>query len=253
MQIKVYENSHRAEKCRELLEASRLVSRFSEVIILPIPTTRDGVTVNGGDISLLDAVSYADADTLVVGYGVPDEVCEVLSSFGATVCDVSQDEDFLVENAHLTAVAALGIILSGERCAPADLRVGIVGYGRIGRSLAEKLLYLGAEVRVFTRRDKLRMELAESGIGVGSFPLAGAELEGLDLLVNTAPAAVMSECGDEVCSVRIMDLASGAVFPNGARVFRYPSLPARVFPESAGRAFAESVERFLLLGGCYGG
>ena len=137
MQIKVYENSRRGERCREILSESRLASRFSEIIILPIPTTRDGIHLSGTDVSLMDAIAYADQDTLVLGYGIPDEVTSVLSSYGAVVCDAALDEHFLSENAELTAVAALGVLLGTEGRAPEDMRVGIVGFGRIGKSLFE--------------------------------------------------------------------------------------------------------------------
>ena len=255
MQIKAYENSLRAEKCCEILSESRFVSRFSEIIILPIPTTRDGVHLSGTDITLMDAVAYADCDTLVVGYSIPEEVCEVLSSFGATVCDVSCDEGFLLENADLTAVAALGILLGTQKSAPKDMRIGIVGYGRIGKSLTEKLLYLGAGIRVYTTRAEVRRELAEVGVESAACPIVdGESLFGIDVLINTAPARIFED--GEVCGlsgdVRIIDLATGAELPATAATERYPSLPARMLPYSAGRAFAKSVERFLLLGG-YGG
>lgn len=252
MQIKVYENSLRAQRCREILSESRLASRFSEIIILPIPTTRDGIHLSGTDISLMDAIAYADHDTLVVGYGIPDEVSSVLSSFGATLCDVAQDEGFLLENAELTAVAALGILLNTEGCAPKDMRVGIVGFGRIGRSLFEKLLYLGARARVYTTRETVRRELAELGVESAVCPIVdGESLYGIDVLVNTAPARIFE--GEDACAmpgdIRIIDLATGAELPSGVNAERYPSLPARMLPDSAGRAFAESVERLLLLGG----
>lgn len=252
MQIKVYENSLRAERCRDILAASDRASHYSEVILLPIPTTRDGLLLSGTDIPLLDAVAYADPDTLVVGYGITEEAREVMSSFGASVCDIAEDEGFLSANAELTATAALGIILGSERRAPADIRIGVVGYGRIGKRLTEKLLYHGAYVRVYTGRDSVRLELAEAGVSSGEFPIRSSTID-LDILVNTAPAEVFSGVsGAELEDLRIIDLASGAVFPLGAAVEKYPSVPSRMFPESAGRIWAESVERFLLLGGSFG-
>lgn len=248
MLIKVYENSLRAESCKNYLASSRLAARFSEVILLPIPSTRDGVTVNGADVSLLDAVSYADEDTLVIGYGIPGEVSEVLSSFGATECDVSRDEGFLSANAELTALGAISVMLESEKKAPRDISVGVAGYGRIGRIIADRLMYLGSHVRIFTTREPLRLELASLGIDSAPFPVRLSDLSGMDILFNTAPAAVFDENVPPDGDIRIIDLASGAVFPEGVAVERYPSLPARAFPISAGRILAESVERFLLLG-----
>ena len=131
MQIKVYENSLRARRCGEILASSRLASRFSEIIILPIPSTRDGLHLAGEERLLSDAVSYADEDTLVVGYGLPEELTESLGALGATVFDAALDEAFLLENARLTAVATLGILLGSENRAPSDMRIGIAGLGNM--------------------------------------------------------------------------------------------------------------------------
>ena len=250
MQIKVYENSLRADRCRELLSASGLIRRYSEIILLPIPTTRDGVLLSGSETSVLDAVAYADEDTLVAGYGIPDEALEVLSSFGAAAVDVARDEGFLARNAELTATAALGILLTTERRAPSDMRIGIAGYGRIGRALFEKLMFLGASVKVFTTREALRLELAESGVASGAFPIGRDELD-VDILINTAPSSVLADgfLAEWAEDIRIIDLASGAEFASGVRIERYPSLPARVYPESAGRIWAEAIERGAMLAG----
>ena len=45
--------------------------------------------------------------------------------------------------------------------------------------------------------------------------------------------------------VKIIELASGNNFPMCKDIIRLPSLPARMYPISAGRAVADSVLRML--------
>ena len=251
MTTKVYENSLRAERLLELLLSSPDVLRFSEIIILPIPTTRDGVTVSGCGIPLHDVVDEAHAGTLVLGYGLPEWFTDLLSTLGASFVDVARDEEFLVGNASLTALATLGVLLDNGRAALSDLKIGIVGYGRIGRALLRDLLYFGADVTVFTSRESVRVELGEMGIRSEGVT-RDADIGGLDILINTAPAvsAFLDEIPD---TVRIIELASGENFPS-LTVEKYPSLPARKFPLSAGGEWYRSVIRALSrMGGGYAG
>lgn len=246
MTIKVYERSFRAETCARLLEESESIKRFERVIILPIPSTKDGEYVSGCDISLEDALADADTETLVIGYGIPKDVRDELGSRGTTVCDSLLDEEFLCENGELTACAALGIILTSEKRVPADMKIGIVGYGRIGKRLMRLLLYLGARVTVYTTREDVRLELCECGVA-SEMSIADAKLDGLDLLVNTAPAQIFDTAPDGAFphTLRIIDLASGENFPGIETVEKYPSVPARMFPHSAGRIWFMSIERYL--------
>ncbi len=165
----------------------------------------------------------------------------MLVSSGARVFDAALDEHFLGKNAELTSLAALGILLTTERCALSDITIGIVGYGRIGKHLARMLLFHGARVRIYTSRDATRLELG--GIGVSAVESTkGATLAGIDILINTAPAVIFEDGVPD--NIRVIDLASGENFL-GRDVERYPSVPAKMFPVSAGRALGRSAIRYF--------
>ncbi len=244
MIIHTYERSGRGEALSELLGASRTTERFSKIIVLPIPTTIDGKNLKSTDIPLTAVPPLAGKGSLVVGYGIPEELKEELLRVGATVCDSAKDEEFLLENAELTSLATLGILLSTSDRAIADMVVGVVGYGRIGKRLVNSLLYHGACVRVYTTRNDTRLDLCSTGISAKS-STPDSPLVGLDALINTAPAVIFDTGRQEFKNLRIIDLASGDNFPGVEGVEKYPSIPARVFPYSAGKIWFRSVERFL--------
>ncbi|MBR2344029.1 MAG: hypothetical protein IKA64_07240 [Clostridia bacterium] len=249
MTVTTYENSERGRVCAELLGAAPEAARLREVIILPIPSVAGG-KIRGTDIPISrisDGVGEGDA---VVGYSLPPPFTEGLRERGVLVFDAALDGEFLYENAALTAEAALGIILSSERRAPRDIEFGIAGYGRIGRQLVNMLLFLGARVRVFTTSERRRLELGEAGISAELLPLAEGASLGVDILINTAPATLFSpESLTRDGGMRIIELASGDNFDEKIKVEKYPALPARVFPESAGRALYRAASRALLGGG----
>lgn len=243
MTIKVYEKGLRAESCVEHLLSSGALSGYRELILLPIPTTKDGIHLSGYDMECMEAVLEVGHGTLVVGYGIPEDVGMFIIGSGGEYVDVALDESFLLANAELTARATLGILLTeGERSVE-ELKIGIVGYGRIGRALLRFLLYLGTNVKVFTTSERTRRELGEVGIK-SAVSGDASELYSLDILINTAPKALFSP-SDIPEGLVIMELASGENFSGAEGVLRYPSLPLRLYPRSAGRLWAMSALRLL--------
>ncbi len=245
MIIHSYETGRRSEACRDRLRCSSALKYIKEVYLLPIPTTKDNKTILGTNIDISEVFKLADEFSLVVGYGIPKHLYNE-ESLPCPVYDLLYDEEFLTENARLTAEAALGIILTSTDRSIADMAVGIVGYGRIGKALARLLLCLGANVKIFTSTRSTRLDLCECGVSAAESGI-DADLSGIDILVNTAPAVLFEENG--VCRVprglRVMELASGNNFPSLSSVERYPSIPAKMYPVSAGNLWAESIEKFM--------
>lgn len=240
--IHSYENGKRAESCIEYLKSSQCIDNIGSIILLPIPTTRDNHTILNTKVYISEVLGEINGGTVISGYGVPDSFLTEAEKRGARVLDLSLDEEFLSENADLTALCTLGILLGGGEYAPRDLSVGVVGYGRIGKRLTNMLLYLGARVRVFTSRENTRIDLSEYGVA-SAMSAVDADLSGLDLLINTAPARIFPP-ENIPDSVRVIDLASGDNFP-GMEVEKYPSVPAKMFPKSAGKVWGRAVERFI--------
>lgn len=248
MTIHTYEKNGRGEACAAYLKGCLSEEDFTNVVVLPIPSVVGDGLIKGTDTPIKSIATNLDGRTLVVGYGIPTDAARCFCERGCVVCDCGLDEEFLVANADLTAVATLGILLTTESRVPKDMKIGIVGYGRIGKRLTSMLLYLGAEVVVYTSRHKTRLDLGEMGVAT-QISAAEADLSGIDLLINTAPAVIFDTShGGIPPSLRIIDLASGDNFP-GKEVEKYPSIPAKMFPYSSGRIYGESVERLLLGGG----
>ena len=243
MIIHSYENSLRSDACAEYLKESLVCQSVDRVILLPIPTSRDKQTILNTKIYVNDVLELIFDKTLISGYGLTDEFIFAARSRGAIVVDLERDEEFLADNAELTALCTLGIYLGTTKVSPRDISVGVVGYGRIGKRLTNLFLYLGASVRVFTSREDTRLDLCESGVAA-SVSGVDNDLSGLDILINTAPAVIFrkEQIPDDL---RIIDLASGDNFVGIPSVEKYPSIPAKTFPISAGRVWGRTLERYL--------
>ena len=235
MEIRTIGNGRRLSVCAELLSGLGN-TRYSRIVLLPIPTTfRDGY-IGGTGVALGELLSLAGSDTLAVGYNIPLTLGRELSASGATLFDLGLDEKFLLGNADLTALGALGYILTECDSSPEELYVGLVGYGRIGRALLRLLLFLGARVRVYTTRESVRLGLCEMGVE-SRLVSEQKDLSELSLLINTAPSEQFSP--EELSALsedyKIIELASGENFGGDSRVIKLPAIPERRYPLSAGR------------------
>lgn len=245
MIIRAFGDSGRQRECERRLSLIK-DGRYGKIIVLPIPTSRDGVTVNGTGMSFSEVAREASEGTLVAGYNIPDTLGDMLAERGAHIYDAGLDEAFLVENAEVTARGALGRILCELPRDISEQKIALVGYGRIGQRLTRLLLFLGASVTVYTRREETRLELSMSGVSA-ELLREECELSGFDMIINTAPARIMSEESARrlALDTRIFDLASGNNFPASEGIIKLGSVPDTMYPITAGRIYARYIAQYI--------
>lgn len=235
------------ERLKIAARLARSLCLASHLVLLPVPTTKDKKHVFGTDILLSDTLCNVDENSIVVGYGLPKTFVSMINERGASALDLECDEEYLCDNAYITAVGALGYILTSVNKSPDDIHFGIVGYGRIGSRLVRMLLFLGARVKVYTSKILNCIRLGECGIDCVSSSDGEYDFSGIDILINTAPKD-MSEAVKRGCvssDMRIIELASGENFNGIDRVERLPGIPEKMFCESAGRTYFSAIDRFV--------
>ena len=239
MEIITFGGGERLLYCQNRLK-QRSSARLGKIILLPIPSVSGEGFIKGSSTPLSSVADAAEEGSFVAGYALPDRLVESLTEAGSFVYDAARDEDFLLENARLTAHGALGHILSDLKKDVAALRVAIVGYGRIGSETLRLLLFLGAEVTLLTTRERVARELGE--MGVSARVLDGrTNLSDFDLVINTAPARLFDEATEGIKDRPIFDLASGDVLPHLPNVKKLPALPEKMYPETSGEQYADAI------------
>jgi len=246
MNIETYGTGERL-RCAARLSAAL---EPKHLVLLPVPSTKDGVTVHGTDIPLDSTLVNLSCGSAVVGYGLGESYARAVSERGARLLDLSLDGGFLKRNADITATGAVGYILTSTKATPDRLSFGIVGYGRIGSALARLLLFLGGRVRIYTSRPSMCAMLAECG--ADSAPASEiydnvCDFSDIDILINTAPKDMSAAfCGGKLPrGLRVLELASGRNFVGVSGVEMLPALPERMYPEAAGEAYFAAVKNFL--------
>ncbi len=242
MEIRLISGGGRVRECYRIL-ASALEKKDGKLIILPIPTTRDNIFINSTATTIPAVADLIDEKTVVAGYGMPKEIVTKAESVGALVCDAALDEKFLLANAKISANGALGYILTHSPKDMGDMKIGIVGYGRIGREMTRLCLLFGADVRLYTARESVVLELGEMGVDARLIDESN-DFSDLDVFVNTTPKRQIDESRIPR-GIDIIDLASGSIFEPSERLIKLASIPEAFYPKTAGRLYAKAILRFL--------
>lgn len=235
-------------------EPQELVKRC-DVIILPLPATRDGKYLN----CPLAASRVALNDDFAKGFlgkrvfaGMSEKLYESSALWkNVAVFDYFAREELAVGNAFMTAEGAIGMAvceyegtINGSHCL-------VTGFGRIGKALCLLLRGLGARVDCCAR--KAEDMTAASCMGCRALRYSEVD-ERYDIIFNTVPTTVLDE---RLLSYQDKDtlIAELASYPGGVdtaaakrlglRVLELPSLPGRFSPKTAGELVKETVYNML--------
>ena len=207
---------------------------------------------------LLDVPSFESSGTLRMGGNLQNLLKELPGSI--TICggnlgnqipdgynkmDLLQNPYYLAQNAWLTAESALDVALPYLPVTLRNLPVLILGWGRIGKCLAQLLKQVGADVTVAVRNPADLGML--SGLGYHAISLSGIPqaLHRFRLLFNTVPAPILSQTDMRECRpdcVRIELASVNGLDDPDAVIAR--GLPGIHLPESSGYLIAETFMRY---------
>lgn len=124
--------------------------------------------------------------------------------------DFLKDEEYLAENAYITAECALDAALPYMRITLRRCPVLILGWGRIGKCLAELLKAIGASVTVAARKKSDLAMLHALGYDTADIAFLSSSLPHYRLIFNTIPAPILTHDAMALCSPNCVkvDLAS---------------------------------------------
>lgn len=157
----------------------------ADFILLPMP-------LDAGKAGLARLLRAAKPGALALGGMVSLEAEAAAEAAKVGLLDYYGREELAQLNAIPTAEGCIGLLLQHRRRTLWGSGVLVVGYGRIGRALAQRLTALGAAVTVAARDGGQRAAAETEGArAIRLEELAGAA-PGFDALVNTVPAPVIT-------------------------------------------------------------
>lgn len=226
-------------------------------VILPVPTEKGpllNTPLSSRTLSLEELWENLWPEQWLFGGAFSEESAAKALRGKQILCDLLRRPGFVTGNAALTAEAAVGLLIRESEGSVRGSRCLLLGFGRIGKLLAQKLAGLGALVSVMARKRADRA-LAEA---LGYTPVEPEQLEGqigdFDLIVNTIPARVLSDAA--LCCTSpdglLLELASPPggfdreLAKNiGLRAIAAPGLPGQYSPLAAAQLMRREIDAAL--------
>lgn len=229
----------------------------SDFVILPIPSSRDGKTLNSPlsneEINLDDKLADKLKDKIVFcgGAKIFYELGEKWKNINFK--DYALREDFAILNAVPSAEGAIQIAINESDKTISSGKFLVIGFGKLGKVLSKILKAMGAEVTVSARS-------ASDIAWIESLGYEAAETNNLpwildyDLIFNTVPHKIFDRNNLLKCApgTKIIDLASkpGGVDVDLAefldiKVIHALGLPGKFSPKTSGEIIKKIIYKIL--------
>lgn len=228
----------------------------SNVIILPIPASHDGLTVNApySENPIPITADKLSGSSLVLGGNISDQLAEIFNAAKVKYIDYLKRDELMIRNAIPTAEGAIEIAFAEMPITLHSSNCLIVGYGRIGKVLSSMLKGIGANVAVSARKCPDLAWIASRGYT----PIHNSDLinqiSAFDVIFNTVPAMILDKniLQNVHPDTLIIDLASkpgGVDFATakdlGLKVIWSLGLPGKVAPITSGEIIKDTVVNIL--------
>lgn len=246
----------RGVRCRTVESAVQ----DSVAIILPLPVSQDGIRLfapgscEGTDLRLARLLEVIPRGARVFGGKIPCEFACTLRERGITVTDYYENEAFKIKNAYQTAEGAVGVAITELPITVFGSKTLVIGYGRVGRSVARLLYRLGSHVTVAARKEADLAHAYCEGFDTidisESFDCVDLEC---DAVFNTVPVRILTRNILKRLEGRLLiELASSPFGEDaeeadaaGVNLIRAVSLPGKTSPVSAGISIYQTVRDIL--------
>ena len=209
-------------------------------LLLPAPSFEADGRIKGGGI-LEHILADLPEDITVIGGNLSHPALA-----GYKQVDLLWDGEYTAKNAAITADCAIRV--AGQRMGTVfdGCPILVMGWGRIGKCLAQQLKAMGARVMVAARKETDLHILKALGFEAVDTNNLSGKLSPFRVIFNTAPAMVLDRLLAAQCRADCIkiELASKPGI-QGEDVVSALGLPGKMAPESSGELIARTIVRLL--------
>jgi len=208
-------------------------------ILCPIPF------VNNNPIENDTFPNMLSDDQIVYGGAIPTKLSEALANRNITCYDYMKEEELTQFNTIATAEGILAEAISSYPGNIHDSNCLVLGFGRCGKILADRLAALHAKVSVGVRKETALTEAYS--FGYSGFPLSSLteKIASYNLIFNTIPSTVLTAAvlhavkpGSYIFDIASapggVDQKAAKALPITAKIF--PGLPGKYAPQASANA-----------------
>ncbi|MCT8139867.1 dipicolinic acid synthetase subunit A [Anaerobacillus sp. CMMVII] len=231
-----------------------------EAIVLPVSgTSSEGeieTIFSNEKIILNENHLKATPKHCTVFSGISNEYLKtIVQAAKRKLVELFERDDVAIYNSIPTMEGTLMMVIQNTDITIHRSNIVILGFGRVGMSVARAFHALGANVKVAARENHLLARVYEMGFQPIELDQLANEVSNTDVCINTIPARVLTATVLAKMPTRclIIDLASkpgGTDFryaeKRGIKAMLAPGLPGIVAPKTAGQIIANVLSKLLL-------
>ncbi len=222
----------------------KLAQKF-DAVVLPVPTTRDGVNINCPltDSKIpLKIIKELYRDSLIISSGYAFD--------GLRYTDLLSRYDFSLLNAVPTAEGAIMKAIELSDKTLFDSKILVIGYGKCGKILADRLIGLKCDVTVSARKTEDFSMLSSHNIEYIHTNDASSKAGKFDIIFNTVDLELLP-VNDDIKNCIVIDISSKGCLDFskasllGIKAVKLPGIPGKTAPKSAGKIAADTIKTIL--------
>ncbi len=177
------------------------------------------------------------------------------TTYGWKIIEIAERDDVAILNAIPSAEGAIQIAFEQTSFTIHYSKSFVLGFGRLGKTLARMLGGIGAQTTVVARKSADLARIFEMGFRPVSFDDLQSCINEAEIIFNTVPQLVLDEKILSLVSreALIIDLAAypgGTDFKTaqkmGITALLSPGLPGKVAPTTSGKILAQVIPQLIL-------
>lgn len=235
----------------------------SDIIIGPIPFTSNGKELNtpfSKNKILIENIIYnknINKRKLLIAGSIPQNIYEISTSTdndNVKIIDIMKEEELAILNTIATAEGAISEAILNTDKILQESQILILGFGRIGKVLSQKLKALSAIVTCAARKDTDIAWIKTYGYNYININKLGENLNKYDIIINTAPHIILDENNMEYIKngCLLIDLASkpGGIDQKVAKEKNLKliwalALPGKIAPTSSAEFIKDTIYNII--------
>ena len=225
----------------------------AEIIIGPIPLSSNNIQINtpfSDNIVTLEQIADAIDGKKFIAGNIKKELYDLTEGKNVEIIDLLDREELVVLNTISTAEGAIQIVMEETTRTIHGSNILVLGFGRVGKILANMLKGIGANVYCEARKNVDLAWIKAYGYEPVRLNEINDSLNKFNIIINTIPAMVLDEekikLLNEDCLV--VDLASNpggvdrtSAKKHGIKTIWALSLPGKVAPLTSAEFIKDTI------------
>lgn len=253
------EKQETLEKIQQIKKSKSLKETVqdADIVIGPIPLSSDNIQINApfsNKIITLEELAKELNDKKFIAGNIKEEFYEYIKNKQVEIIDILKREELVILNTIATAEGAIQIAMEETLKTIHLSNVLVLGFGRVGKILANKIKQIGANVYCAARKNVDIAWIKSYGYNEIKINELNKNLNKFDIIINTIPTIIIKK--EELNNIKkeclLIDLASNPggidrleAKKQGKKVIWALSLPGKVAPVTSAEYIKDTLYNII--------